>query len=159
MNQTENQRIDEEEEICEEDEELEELETYEGFGEWEDGRDLELMHRDFIRQYSGWIHGVDVALHEPAPMRKSELQGLIEGMYTVLEDSDAVINPFFDQRDQAIHLLVISKRPLLDVMRALPGDAAYSAVSAFVSDEEEVAARTYLYMHLAHRLARTLTTY
>ena len=154
--------------IAEEDEEeipwLEEddlriVEAYAGFSVEQEDIDIEAGRKTFVEHYCAQIHGVDVGLQENVPMVREALQGLVEAIGSTLGDPDAVINPFFNQRDRQGHLLIVSKRPLLDVIRALPADAAYSAVPAFLTDEEHLAANVYLYMTLNRCYATTLSTY
>lgn len=135
------------------------LEAYHGFMAYDEDIDIEEGRRLYLEYYMSQIHGVDVALHEDMPMERDMLRDLVEDIGEALGDENAVINPFFNQRDRMPHLLIVSKRPLFEVIRALPADAAYSAVPAFLTDEEHVPTSVYQYMSLNRCYATTLTTY
>lgn len=138
--------------------ELSPIEPYEGFWAEED-IDIEEERRLFLEHYMSQIHGVDVGLQEDFPISRDMLRDLVEDVGTALADPDIVINPFLNQRDRQAHLLVVSRRPLLDVIRALPADAAYSVVPAFLTDKEHLAWSVYTFMSLNRCYAATLMTY
>ena len=118
-----------------------------------EGRKLYLQH------YNASFHGVDVVLQDERMMEQETLENLIECIKTALADPEAVIDPFYNRREHKVHLLIVSRHPLLKVIKLLPEGNFYSVMPAFVTDEENLPACVYLYLSLGSNEATALATW
>ena len=109
----------------------------------------------FLDRYDQSVYGVDLALCEGNALEKKDLDAVTQALSTA--DKHSVFLPFYDPLCSNAHVLVISKNSLYQIAEALSkANIRFSAAPAFLSYEEELGIRTYLYLRLAYPRAQTL---